>query len=289
MSREATLARSALFDGVPESEVAPLAAGMRAREFEAGDQLCAAGDPSDTIWLITAGLVNWQAATSKGAEETGLRMRKGEVIGAQDAILGAQRTATVTASTPVSTLEFGAEELVELTQRFPQILLNVIKTQRERLFRTSEHVATAERGEEVALVPGPSLAPTVGTIVAAARSASVRPVSYLDRGLSFAGALAADDDAARHATVLIPGQLEPEMLHLLLEQVDRVVALVGNAEEAGKLAEILGSDTHTLEVVLVGDEAASAWTARNWSSGNAPGRAATSPSATTTWPGWRVI
>ena len=55
----------------------------------------------------------------------------------------------------------------------------------------------------------------------------------LDRSLSFAGALTASDEAAsENATVLIPGDLDPENLGVMLDEADRVVALAGTAEEA---------------------------------------------------------
>ena len=113
-------------------------------------------------------------------------MRKGDVIGAQDAITGSERTATVVASMRTSTLELDAEDLVSLARRFPQILINVIQTQRERLFRASARSAAlfsgsvrssaGRGGEEVGLVAGQSLTGVVGSLVAAAQMASTRPV-----------------------------------------------------------------------------------------------------------------
>ena len=100
-----------------------------------------AGDASDRIWLITGGLVIWTAGTTAGGGEIELRMRKGDVIGAQDAITGTERTATVSASTITDTLELDTPDLLELADRFPRILINVIHTQRERLFRASAHSA----------------------------------------------------------------------------------------------------------------------------------------------------
>src|ERR1700749_5228935 len=97
MARDAKLARSRLFEGLTDSELEAVAARMRPRQFRPGEQLCAAGDPSDRIWLITGGLVIWSAGTTAGGGEIELRMRKGDVIGAQDAITGTERTATASA------------------------------------------------------------------------------------------------------------------------------------------------------------------------------------------------
>ena len=268
MARDAALTRSSLFVGLPDEELDALAARMRPRRFAAGEQLCQAGDPSDRIWLITSGLVHWLAPTTARAGDIELRLRKGDVIGAQDAITGEERSATVVASLPTSTLELDAEQLIEVASRHPQILFNVIRTQRERLFRASAQSAAEERGEEIALVAGPSMRPAVGLLVAAARKATPRPVTFLDRRLSFAGALTASDQLApEHATVFIPAELDPASLAVLLDEVDRVVALVGTAEEAESLSRLLREPKHgRLQIVLVGDEAVAA--SRLWPAGS---------------------
>ena len=258
------LSRSPLFEGLDPAELEAVSAQMRPRRFEAGEELCRAGEPADAIWLITGGLVHWLAPTTEGAGELLLRLRKGDVIGAQDAITHQPRLATVVASITTQTLELDSEYLIELARRFPQILINLVGTQRERLFRANARSAETERGEEIALVTGASMMGAVTRVVAAARAASPRPVTFLDRRLSFAGALtAADDLAAKNATVLIPGDLDPANLVVLLDEVDRVVALVGSGEEAERLSALSdAAQGHRLEVVLVGDEAQEA--SRSW-------------------------
>ena len=163
MTGQAALAGSRLFEGLAADELEAVAAQMRPRQFVAGEQLCAAGEPSDRIWLITAGLVNWTAGTTAGGGAIELRMRKGDVIGAQDAITGTERTATVFASTDTQTLELDVTRLLALAARFPQILVNVIQSQRERLFRASARSAAlfsatarsnSNRGEEIGIVAG---------------------------------------------------------------------------------------------------------------------------------------
>ena len=171
MARDPALARSPLFEGLDDAELDVVAERMRARQFAPDEQLCRAGDPSDRIWLITGGLVSWTAAVTAGGEDIVLRMRKGDVIGAQDAITGSERTATVVASMRTSALELDADDLVSLARQFPQILINVIQTQRERLFRASARSAAlfsgsvrssaGRGGEEVGVVAGQSLTSVV--------------------------------------------------------------------------------------------------------------------------------
>ena len=267
MTRDVSLTRSSLFVGLPDEELDALAARMRPRNFAAGEQLCQAGDSSDRIWLITSGLVHWLAPTTARAGDIELRLRKGDVIGAQDAITGEERSATVVASLPTSTLELDSEALIDVASRYPEILFNVIRSQRQRLFRASAQSAAEERGEEIALVAGPSMRPSVGLLVAAARKATPRPVNFVDRRLSFAGALTRSDELApENATVIIPSELDPGSLAVLLDEVDRVVALIGTAEEAESLAGFLREPRHgRLQLVLVGDEAVAA--SRSWPAG----------------------
>jgi predicted acylesterase/phospholipase RssA/CRP-like cAMP-binding protein len=256
MPVDPALARSPLFTDLEEHELEAVVERMRPREFAEGEEICHAGDPSARAWIITGGLVHWLAPTPEGGGEFVLRMRKGEVIAAQDALIGAPRSATVVASTATTAMEIDAEELIEVSRRYPQILLNVINTQRERMLRASVRRAAKQRGEEVALVAGPEIKDVLAWVAAAARSATPRPVTVLDRRLSVAGALTASDElAAESATVLILGELEPKTLGLLLEQVDRVVAFAGTAADVKLLGDFAGSGEGSLEVVLVGSEA----------------------------------
>jgi len=266
VARDASLGASALFNGLTDGELDAVAARMEPRRFAPGEQLCAAGDSSDRIWLITGGLVIWRAGTTAGGGEIELRMRKGDVIGAQDAITRTERTATVLASTITDTLELEVDDLLELAERFPRILINVIHTQRDRLSRASAHSAalfsatarsSSSRGEEIGIIAGPSLKPAVSQLVAAARLASPRPVTVADRSLSFAGALTESDQLASQSdTVLIPSELDSDTLGVLLDEVDRVVALVGNGAEASALGRVAAAaEGRRLEIVLVSDEA----------------------------------
>ena len=264
MAPGSALARTALFTGLSAEELDAVADRMRTRRFDAGEHLCVAGEPVEQVWVIMGGLVHWLAPTADGGGELVARMRKGDVIGAQDVIVGEERLASVVASIPTSTLEIDADALIELARTYPQILINLVRLQRERLVRANTRSAEKERGEEIALVTGPSLVGAVNRIVAATRSASTRPVTFLDRRLSFAGALtAADDLVSEHATVLIPGDIDPETLVPLLEEVDRVVALAGSAPEAARLGRLSpAAQLSRLEVVLVGAEAQAA--SRDW-------------------------
>ena len=254
MAVDPALARSPLFTDLEEDELEAVVERMRPREFAEGEEICHAGDPSERAWVITSGLVEWLAPTPEGGGEFTLRMRKGEVIAAQDALIGAPRSATVVAAVPTTAMEIDAQDLIGVARTYPQILLNVIHTQRERMIRASVRRAAKQRGEEVALLAGPDFKDILAWMAAAARSATPQPVTVLDRRLSVAGALTASDELlAENATVLILGELDAKTLGVLLDQVDRVVAFAGTSGEVELLKDFAGSGS--LDVVLIGGEA----------------------------------
>jgi predicted acylesterase/phospholipase RssA/CRP-like cAMP-binding protein len=261
------LERSPLFARLTEPELREIAARMRPRVFEPGEQLCRVGEPSDRFWLITGGLVHLLAPTpGGGAGEVVDRLHKGDVVGEVGVIANDTRSATAVARISTSTLELDAVEFAELVQRFPQILINMISTLRGRLTRARMRSVEPAHGETVALAIGPSLEGVRESVVAAARRSTPKPVTTLDRQFSFAGAVtAADDLVSAHGTVLLPAELEPATIAALLEEVDRVVALAGTASEAARLGELrrrAGGRGDSIDVVLVGEEAARA--SRSW-------------------------
>jgi NTE family protein len=259
-----------LFAGLADAELQAVAEQMRPREFAAGEQICAAGEASDRLWLITGGLVHILAGHADAAAgEVVARQRKGDIVGAQGAVTGEPRTATVVAALPASAMELDAKRFLELAQCYPAILVNLIRIQSERLMIANARRVEHERGETVALLSSPALAATATRVAELAQRVSSRPVIWLDRRLSFAGTLtAADDLTDEHATVLLPGELDPETMGLLLDEVDRVVALVGSARDAERLGALArGSNGRgaQVETVLIGEEAAAA--SREWPAG----------------------
>jgi len=253
----AILARSPMFAGLSGAELEVVAARAHARTFEPGEELCRAGDSGGRCWVITAGLVD--VLGGSGGSETRdvvARHRKGATVGEVAVILGEPYPETVIASIRTSALELGGLQLHDLTQQFPQIILNVLGTLHGRLAHARAHASQRAHGETVAVAVGPSIGSVAGPLVAAARGASPRPVTALDRQFSFAGAVtAAGDLASTHATVLIPVELEAETVATLTREADRVVALAGTAREVAELERLERAGGAPIELVVVGEEA----------------------------------
>jgi NTE family protein len=253
----AQLAHSPMFAGLNAAALEVVAGRGRMRTFEPGDELCAPGAPGNRCWVITGGLVDVLGAVGGvDAGEVLARQRKGSSVGEVAALLGESYAEAVVASIRTSALELTATALRELIERFPQILLNVLRANHERLAHARTRIVQPRQGETVALVVGPSLRRVAGSVIAAAQGASPQPVTSLDRQFSFAGAVtAADDLAASHSTVLIPTNLDATTVATLMREADRVVALAGTAAEVTELGALVGGGGAVVEVVLVGTEA----------------------------------
>ncbi|HEX4186671.1 MAG TPA: cyclic nucleotide-binding and patatin-like phospholipase domain-containing protein [Solirubrobacteraceae bacterium] len=262
MSDVPQLARAPLFAGLDAEQLELVARAGRRRAFGSGEVLCRAGEPSERCWVITEGLVD---ALGRGGGEQDreivARHRKGATVGEVGVILGEPQAETLVASIPTVTLELGAEELGGLVQRCPAILRNGLRSLHGRLSHTHARAAERKLGETVALALGPSLRGVLPRLLAAARTATPQSVTALDRDFSFAGAIvAADDLVSAHATVVLPAELDAGPLAAHLREADRVIALVGSAEEAaelGRLRRAPGLDTD-VEVVVFGAQAAGA-------------------------------
>lgn len=258
MSVDVTLlARTPMFAGLTPAALEVIAGRGHPRTFEAGTALCRAGAGAERCWLITGGLVDvLGAAAGVDVGEVVARQRKGSSVGEVAVILGEPYAETVVASIRTSAVELRASELRELIQQFPRITLNVLRTVHEHLAHARSRGGQAEEGETVAVVFGASLRSAVTPLLAAARRATPRPVTSLDRQFSFAGAVtAADDLAATHATVLLPIELDLITVSTLMREADRVLALVGTAGEVAELGALAPGGDTVVEAVLVGTEA----------------------------------
>jgi NTE family protein len=256
------LAHTPLFAGLSAACLSEIAAGMSPRLFERGAYLYRVGDPSDRMWAITGGLVHVIAAGSHhGSGDVVRRLRRGDTCGEVGVIAGEPRAETAVARTSTTAVELGGAEFAELANREPQILTNMVRLMRSHLMRAHEQ-AESRRGEQVALAFADSVAALRLPLVSAATRASPRPLTALDRELSFAGSVvAADQIASGGGTVVLYADVDPASLSAVAGEVDRVIVFAGSATETARLGELRrhpGAQGDPIEVVLVGDEAATA-------------------------------
>jgi predicted acylesterase/phospholipase RssA/CRP-like cAMP-binding protein len=250
------LARNALFEGLTPAELDELAGRMRSRRFERNEAICRAGDPGDSLFVIADGLAHVLGAHGAGGSLALARLRPGDVIGEMSLLTGELRSATVVAATPTTALELGQRDFAAVVARQPRILANLSRILSHRLAETTARIAQPRaRGEAVGLLVGSAAEGVVPELIAATAAATPRPVTSVDARLSSEEALGSLDDLlGGHATVLVVGTLGLDTPPLLVDSVDRVVALVaheGELQELEASLERAAGREHDVEVVVV--------------------------------------
>jgi NTE family protein len=237
------LARNPLFEGVSLETLERLAARMRPRRLEPGAVVCRAGDPGDSLFLILDGLARVTLPDGDGSRVVA-RLRRGDVIGEMSLVTGEPRSATVAAAVPTTVLELARDDFAATIADDPRLLANLNRILSRRLAETTARVGERRgRGEAVALLVGEAGARLVPDVLAATEAASARPVASLDARESVDAPLGALDDLlSEHGTVVVVASLAHERTELLVEAVDRAVALVSVGEEVGEGIEAFGVD-----------------------------------------------
>ena len=261
--------RTLLFEGLDAEALADVVGRMKPRSFEAHAVICQQGEAGDSLFLIKRGVAQAVIEEPEGRRSLG-RLRRGEVIGEISLVTGEPRSASVVANVPTEVLELTRVDFAALVARHPEILANLSRILGLRLARRTQESTERRRGEAVALVTGPAGSALVADLIAATKAASPRPVAVLDSTASPAAAdptphdssaasvLAALDDLLDdHGTVLIVAEAGQRDLALLLEHMDRAVAVTTEAETQ-TLSNLPPAAAEQLEVVLLTADPASA-------------------------------
>src|SRR4051794_25345850 len=219
---------------------------MRYRSFAAGTVVCREGEPGKSMFLIVDGLVQARVSAMKARalsifaeDRLAGKLRQGDAIGATSLITGEPRSATIIASVPTEMLELDSEAFRGLIARFPRLLENLVGILGRRLGEASSRQARGSRGEAVLL-----LARDPEPIVIAAEAASVKPVTSLPGDLEALNRL--DALLGDHGTVILFAPLESEHAPLLIEHVDRAIALGEPPFEHPTLERLEGCDVKWL-------------------------------------------
>lgn len=252
----------ALFDGLEGKPLEEVYGRFRPRHFDAGEVICRAGEPGESLLVIRQGLVHVLAGeptgdTTKGRSGPVLlaRQRPGDVVGEMALLTGEPRAATVVAQLPTDALELQREEFLSLAARFPVLLANLARILSRRFTAQGAGARRARRARAVTLVMGRGGLAHMGDVLAAARLASPRQVDTIDLTAASQDAQTTNEALARLEASLRGGDIvvtvvRPDHcdLPLLLDYMDRVVALM-NRDEARALVSRLGGTAERIELV----------------------------------------
>ncbi|KGN34642.1 Crp/Fnr family transcriptional regulator [Knoellia sinensis KCTC 19936] len=132
VERVAHLRHVALFSATPDHVLAGVATAVDEVEFAAGDTLMRAGDIEDWLFVVVSGRVDVVRPDRR------VSLGPGAVVG-ELAVLDPQpRSATVTATTPVTAFRLSKPAFDEAVRTRPEVALGVITELVRRLRETHE-------------------------------------------------------------------------------------------------------------------------------------------------------
>lgn len=147
------IAAGSLFAGASADELEAIAKRATARNFARGEILMHQGDRGDACYILISGVARVSVIAANGREITLDFLEKGAVAGEIALLDGADRTASVTALEPVSTLRLDRSALREIIAERPDFAWQLLGQMARRL-RTANATIESDR----AFASGPRLA-----------------------------------------------------------------------------------------------------------------------------------
>jgi CRP-like cAMP-binding protein len=108
------LAKSPLFYGIGNAELARIAAGMSRRRYRRNEVVFHEGDPGDSLHVLVEGRVKISRESAEGEEAIVVILSPGDTFGQIVLLDGAPRSATATAIEPTETLTIARSTFVAL-------------------------------------------------------------------------------------------------------------------------------------------------------------------------------
>ena len=125
-----------LFHGIDPAELHLIAQHLSEQAYAAGDVVCREGDPADRLFLLLAGTVHVYVERD-GKAITYNRLQAGECFGEMALLEETTRSATVQAEAPVRCLTLSKQDFLDLLQRQPRIVQEIMKALLQRLRHTN--------------------------------------------------------------------------------------------------------------------------------------------------------
>ena len=118
---ESKLVETPLFKDFAQDELLAVIRGLRLHTFEPGEILVSAGEPGDSLYLLTTGSVRAYMRDKRGKHVPVREMHDGDFFGEMSILTGRPRSATITASTYCELLELDQKTLNEIAAKHPNV------------------------------------------------------------------------------------------------------------------------------------------------------------------------
>lgn len=118
---ESKLAETPLFRDFSQEELLAVIRGLRLHTFEAGEIIVSAGEPGDSLYVLTTGSVRAYMRDKRGKHVQVREMSDGDFFGEMSIMTGNPRSATITASTYCELLELDKKTLNQISKTNPNV------------------------------------------------------------------------------------------------------------------------------------------------------------------------
>ncbi len=128
-----------LFSKIEPSKIKLLAFTSERLTFQPGDIVCKQGDMGDAAYVIMAGNADVIVNTPNGPL-TVATMTKNDVVGEIAILIDIPRTATIKASSELTTLRITKDVFFRMVTEFPAMAVEMMRVLAERIVRTTEEL-----------------------------------------------------------------------------------------------------------------------------------------------------
>jgi CRP-like cAMP-binding protein len=111
--------------------------------YAEGQELCHQGDPGDAMYVILGGLAEVLIDRGDGGQIRVAEMKKNDFFGEIAILFDVPRTATIKASTPLTTLKITKDMFYRLVAEFPQMAIEVMRELAHRVDDTNKKLQAA--------------------------------------------------------------------------------------------------------------------------------------------------
>jgi len=132
-----------IFAKIEPAKLKLLAFTSERLQFMGGDEVCRQGDVGDAAYIILDGQADILVDTPGGPLKVAT-VGRNDIIGEIAILCDVPRTATVTASTDLTTLKVSKDNFFQLLTQFPQIGIEVMHELASRLHHTTQDLTAAK-------------------------------------------------------------------------------------------------------------------------------------------------
>lgn len=135
---ETKLAETPLFRDFSQEELLDVIRGLRLHTFEPGEIIVTAGEPGDSLYVLTTGSVRAYMRDKRGRHVQVREMHDGDFFGEMSIMTGNPRSATITASSYCELLELDKETLNRISKTRPNVRAVLQEFYKKRASHTLE-------------------------------------------------------------------------------------------------------------------------------------------------------